>query len=44
MSKVHEALVFVDIHTIIDAKGLKAVHVRVTGHEKTDKCDAFSSG
>lgn len=34
MSKAHEALVFVDTHTTIDAKGLTAVHVRVTGHEK----------
>jgi hypothetical protein len=33
MSKAHEALVFVDIHTTTDTKGLRAVHVRVTGHE-----------
>jgi len=34
MSKAHEALVFVDISTTTDAKGLRAVHVRATGHEK----------
>jgi hypothetical protein len=33
MSKAHEALAFVDISTTIDAKGLRAVHVRATGHK-----------
>jgi hypothetical protein len=34
MSKAHEDLVLVNKSTTIDAKGLRAVHVRATGHEK----------
>jgi len=34
MSTAHEVLVFVDISTTTDAKGLRPVHVRATGHEK----------
>jgi hypothetical protein len=33
-NKAHEALVIVDISTTIDVKGLRAVYVRATEHEK----------